>query len=55
MRGGELYLLAGSQFILWSFSHFETQDFKNSKKKLPAAPSFSIFTFSDLKQMQGFK
>ena len=35
-------------------SHFKMQDFKNSKKFLPLAPSFSIFTFLDLRQMQGF-
>ena len=53
MRGG-LYFLGGGQLILCPFSHFEMQDFKNPNFFLPAAPSFSIFTFPDSRQMQGF-
>ena len=53
MRG--LNFIGGGQFILCPFSHFEMQDFKKSKKNLPVTPPFSIFTFSDLRQMQGFK
>ena len=30
MKGGGVYFFGGGQFVLRSFSHFETHDFKNN-------------------------
>ena len=46
--------MEGDWFILYPFSHFETQDFKIQNFS-PAAPWFPVFTFSDLIWMQGSK
>ena len=50
LLGGGVYYVGTGQFIFHPFSHFEMQDFKNSKK-ICLQHSFSIFTVSDLKQM----
>ena len=52
MRG--VSFLGGGQFILCPLSHLEMQDLKNSKL-FACSALFSIFTFSDLRWMQGFK
>ena len=39
-----VYFLGGGQFILHSFSHFEMQDFKNSKLAC-SGPFFNIHIF----------
>ena len=53
-RGWVIFLSGKSVHSLVIFSFWNAR-FQKFKKNLPAAPSFSIFTFSDLKQMQGFK
>ena len=50
IRGRLLYFILRGQFIVFPFSHFEIQDYKNSKIFCLWHPSFSVFTFSDLKQ-----
>ena len=44
MRGRGLYFFGGTQFILRLFSHFEMQDFKNSKS-FACALIFNIHIF----------
>ena len=49
IRGGLLYFVLRVQFIVFPFPHFEIQGYKNSKIFCLWHPSFSVFTFSDLK------
>ena len=44
---------SAGQFILHLFSPFWNATFQNFKKFWSVAPSFSIFTFSNLRYMQG--
>ena len=42
---GEVYFVRGGQFILYPFSHFEMQDFKNSKNFVCSTLIFNILIF----------
>ena len=51
---GRIALWGWGTYFLRQFSHFEMQDFK-FQKYFAEAPSFLIFTVSDLRQVQNFK